>query len=292
MKTAAVTGATSGIGFAVCRALARSGFGVIGIGHSPENCQRALDNLKEEFPDTPVLFLCGDLMQQREVVRLASELNEYVDNFCGGHLYALINNAGCVRSWYSTTEEGYEQQFALNHLAAFHLTYFLLPALLRGTAEGGGRVLITSSGSHKGMKMHWDDPMMARRYNPLLAYKQSKLCNMLLAQALNDRFGCLGLRAYGVDPGLVRTDIGLKQTGTLVSLIWSLRKKSGVDPEIPAQTYAFLCGQAEAPKGLYYYLCKEQDFSKEVNKENADRLFALSERLCGVEYGRYLKCMS
>ena len=90
--------------------------------------------------------------------------------------------------------------------------------------------------------------------------------------------------AYTVDPGLVNTDIGNKQTGSLVNLIWTLRKKHGVPPEVPAETYVFLCEQEAAPDGLYYYLCRKRKFSGEVTSENADRLFELSEKLCGTEY--------
>jgi hypothetical protein len=42
---------------------------------------------------------------------------------------------------------------------------------------------MTSSGSHKRMKVHWKDIMYKHGYNPLLAYKQAKLCNMLFALA-------------------------------------------------------------------------------------------------------------
>ena len=73
-------------------------------------------------------------MQQREVIRISEEITSYLNDKCDGKLYALINNAGCVRSWYMTTEEGYEQQFALNHLAGFLLTYKLLPALIKARA--------------------------------------------------------------------------------------------------------------------------------------------------------------
>jgi NAD(P)-dependent dehydrogenase (short-subunit alcohol dehydrogenase family) len=117
-------------------------------------------------------------MQQREVVRVADEINQYLNEKCNGELYALINNAGCVRSWYMTTDEGYEQQFALNHLAGFLLTYKLLPALKKAQ----GRVIMTGSESHKGIKVNWDNIMLLRRYNPLTAYKQSKLCNILFAK--------------------------------------------------------------------------------------------------------------
>ena len=56
-------------------------------------------------------------------------------------------------------------------------------------------MLITGSGSHKGIRMHWDDVMLRRGYNPLTAYKQSKLCNLLFAKALNDRYPQYGVRA-------------------------------------------------------------------------------------------------
>jgi NAD(P)-dependent dehydrogenase (short-subunit alcohol dehydrogenase family) len=175
-----------------------------------------------------------------------------------------------------TTEDGYEQQFALNHLAGFRLTYELLPYLLKE----GGRVIMTSSESHKNMKVRWSDVMMRKHYNPLLAYKQSKLCNMLFAQGLNDRYGAKGLHAYGVDPGLVNTDIGNKTSG-IVDFVWKIRKRFGVRPTVPAQDYLYLCEQCEPPAGLYFHHCKSIKYNKQVTTENAKRLFELSEQLCG-----------
>ncbi|MEA4888999.1 MAG: SDR family NAD(P)-dependent oxidoreductase [Clostridiaceae bacterium] len=282
MKTIVVTGATSGIGLETVRILIRKGFFVIGIGHSEANCERAKASILSEKPDVPITYFAADLMQQREVLRVTEEIAAFVNVNCKGELYALINNAGCVRSWYMTTDEGYEQQFALNHLAGFLLTYGLLSFL----KKANGRVIMTGSESHKGIKVHWDDIMLHRGYNPLTAYKQSKLCNLLFAKGLNDRCAAPECRAYVVDPGLVNTNIGNKETGKLVNYIWTLRKRQGVSPAIPAETYAFLCEQEHLPEGLYYYLCKERNFSKQVTCENADRLFTLSERLCGIHYNR------
>ena len=119
--------------------------------------------------------------------------------------------------------------------------------------------------------------MLRHRYNPLLAYKQSKLCGMLFAKGLNDRYARTGVRAYVVDPGLVNTDIGNKGTGGLVNLVWKLRKGSGVSPAVPAKTYAFLCDSGHQPQGLYYDQCRERRYSRQVTRENADRLWKLSE---------------
>lgn len=92
----------------------------------------------------------------------------------------LINNAGCAQSYYTTTEDGIERQFALNYLSAFQLTFLLLPYIIRSK----GRVIMTGSESHKGIKVHWGDIMLTNGYNPLTAYKQSKLCDILLAKGL------------------------------------------------------------------------------------------------------------
>lgn len=282
MKTVLITGATSGIGLEVARLLARQGYHVLGIGRNEARCRQAEASILTENPEARVTYFTADLMHRREVVRIASIIRNLLDAQYNGELHALINNAGCVRSRYMTTEDGYEQQFALNHLAGFLLTHTLLPAL----KKAHGRVIMTGSNSHKGIRVRWQDPMLRRWYNPLIAYKQSKLCNILFAKALNDRFEDFGVRAYVVDPGLVRTDIGNKETGFLVNLIWSLRKRHGMPPTVPAETYAYLCREEPAPEGLYYYLCKEKAYSRQVTGDNARRLFELSERLCGIRFGQ------
>lgn len=280
MKTIVITGATSGIGLATALELADNDFNIIGIGRDQARCESAREMIRSRFPSADVTFFTANLMQQCEVNRVCDEISNHLENRCGGELYSLINNAGCARSWYTTTEEGYEQLFALNHLAGFLMTYRLLPYLLRAK----GRVIMTASESHKHMRIHWDDVMFQRSYHPLLAYKQSKLSNILFAKALNDRYGWQGLHAYAVDPGLVRTEIGCKNTGGIVSLVWNRRKRHGVSPDIPAKTYAFLCARESVPEGLYYHLCKPERFSAQVDWKNAERLFRLSEKLCGIRY--------
>ncbi len=282
MDIVIVTGATSGIGLAVTRALLKRGYRVLGVGRCEKNCKTAESELEKEYPGANVRYYYGDLMQQREVKRLSEALRRDIDGHREGKLYALINNAGCARSWYATTEEGYEQQFALNHLAGFLLAHYMLPCLKKGR----GLIVMTGSGSHRHMKVRWDDIMFEKRYHPLLAYKQSKLCNLLFAVALNKRFSNDGIRAYVVDPGLVKTDIGFKDTGRLVRFVWSMRRRRGAMPQVPAKTYAFLL-DAEPPEGgLYYRQCRRAGYSRRVTEKDADRLFELSEHLTGVVFGK------
>ncbi|NLT13964.1 MAG: SDR family NAD(P)-dependent oxidoreductase [Clostridiales bacterium] len=288
MKTVVVTGATSGIGFAVCAELLMRGCRVIGLGHSKKNCRAAREKLLLINPAYDVTYFWGDLMQQTEVVRLAGRIKSDLLRNNGGELAALVNNVGCVRSWYMTTGEGYEQQFALNHLSGFLLTHELFGPLVKG----GGVILFTSSGSHKLMKMNWQDLMFQRRYRPLYAYKQSKLCNMLTAFELNSRYAGQGIRAYGINPGLVRTEIGSKNTGKLVDFVWKQRSRHGVDPSVPARVYGDMICTGQKAEGLYHGAGGLMKHSGEVNRKNAVKLFEISESLCHIRFGVSEECLS
>lgn len=276
-KTVVVTGATSGIGYAVCDLLLGRGFRVFAVGHSGENCSAAKEKLLSAHPGAAIECFCGDLVHQQEVLRVAEEIMARLDADSGSELFGLVNNAGCVRSWYMTSDEGYEQQFALNHLAGFLLTLKLMPYLKKAR----GRVLFTSSQSHKMTRMRWSDLMLQRGYNPLRAYKQSKLCNMLTALEFNRRFHADGVTFFCVDPGLVNTQIGNKRTGWLVDTVWRARSKKGNPPEVPARTYLYLLTGEEPQKGLYFRDCAPEAYSGEVNEANGQRLYRISAKLCG-----------
>jgi NAD(P)-dependent dehydrogenase (short-subunit alcohol dehydrogenase family) len=277
MKTVVITGATAGIGFEAARAIAAQGMRVIGVGRSREKCDKAKAALLSVMPEANVDYVCGDLSIQSDVHAVADAIIGMLD---GDGLWTLINNAGGVRSWYTTTADGYELQFALNHLAGFLLTHRLWLHL----KKAGGRVIMTGSNSHKKTRIRWDDVMHKQHYSCLMAYKRSKLAGMLFAAELNRRQR--EVKAYVVDPGLVNTDIGGKDTGGIVEAFWNLRRRGGVEPEVPAQTYAYLCSRQPAPEGLYYHNCRPAKYSRRVDAAaDAKRLFELSEQLCGIKFG-------
>ncbi len=282
-KTIVVTGATAGIGYAAARALAACGAYVIGVGRSAGRCREAQAAIRTELPGARLWFAVADLSSQRQVRGLAAAIREQVEAAGGGWIDALVNNAGAVSSWYVATEDGYELQFAVNHLAAFLLTHELMPLLCQAPA---GRVVTVSSGSHRGARIHWADVMYRRGYHCLAAYKQSKLANVMFTAELNRRLGeGSRVRAYAADPGLVNTAIGLKGTGGLVRWVWDRRRARGATPEQGAETVVFLAADPsiEGARAIYWKDCRPARPSRyALRVGEAARLWALSERLCGI----------
>ena len=287
-KTVVVTGATSGIGFATARELAQKGARVIGIGRSKTRCTEAEALIKTTVPAGVITFYQADLASQKQIRALAATITDQIKREGRGVLDALINNAGTFTSWFVTTGEGFELQFAVNHLAPFLLTHQLLPLLMAAPA---GRIVSVSSGSHYGTIIHWKDPQLRRHYNGLWAYKQSKLANVMFIAELNSRLGTNStLRAFAADPGLVNTEIGLKQTSGLAYWVWEKRKVKGHSPAAGAATSIFLVSDpaVQNTDAFYWKNCSPTPPSRYVKQTEARRrLWRLSEKMCGISYADY-----
>jgi len=285
-KVIVITGATSGIGLATAKELVGRGAYVIGTGRSKERCLKAEEEIRSSFPKAKLYYLTVDLSSLNEVARLASEVHDKLSADGINKIDVLINNAGTVSSWYVSTVDGFELQFAVNHLAPFRLTYELLP-LLQQSQEG--TIIGVSSGSHFRTKIHWKDVLLRKHYNCLLAYKQSKLANVLFATELNRRLKSSGsgIRAFAADPGLVNTNIGLKGTDGIVKTVWKMRSKSGIAVEQPAHAISYLASEPAARQSgkVYWKDCAPLKPSRYSQLEEVgSRLWELSERMCGVKY--------
>lgn len=282
-KIIVITGATSGIGKAALQALAVEGHTLIGTARNAEKADSAKQTVLADTPNADVDYLPADLSSQSQVRQLAQNIQEKIDLLGFTGLDVLVNNAGVVSSWFTLTEDGYELQFAVNHLAPFLLTNLLLPTLQRCETS---RVLTVSSGSHHNTHIHWKDIMFRKHYRTLRAYKQSKLANVLFTYEFNRRLGHnTNPKAYAVDPGLVNTMIGAKGTGGLVNWFWNRRRHGGESPELAAETIVYLAMRRQLPEAgsWYWKTCHPIQPSRYAQREDtAARLWDLSARLCGL----------
>lgn len=287
-KTVVVTGATSGIGLATVKALCARGAYVIGVGRSAEKCIKIKKEISESFPETVIEYLTADFSSLDNIRQLAQDIRKTIGSLGKNHLDVLINNAGTFTSWYISSAEGFEMQFAVNHLATFLLTNLLFPLLNNATEA---RIITVSSGSHYRTKMHWNDLLLRKHYNCLLAYKQSKLANVLFTRELRRRLGS-GSRivAFAADPGLVNTGMGLKNTVGIAKLVWSIRKNSGRTPMEAAETIVFLAEDKHVRNSgdIYYKDCKPKKANpRGLDEESAMRLWKISEKMCGIRSEDY-----
>lgn len=198
-RVAVVTGANSGIGYATARELARKGARVVLACRSERRGGEARDRLLGEVPGANAEFARLDLGD------LAS-VREFATSFPYDRLDLLVNNAGVMALPYSTTADGFETQFGINHLGHFALTGLLLPPLLATT---GARVVTVSSTMHAVANIDIHDLNSERRYRRWIAYARSKTANLLFVHELAHRLAAHGsdVIAAAAHPGYAATNL-------------------------------------------------------------------------------------
>ena len=198
-KIVLITGSTDGIGKETALQLAQRGATVIVHGRSVERCQAACDDIRRATGNSNVDFVVADLSSQRQVRRMAAEIQERTDG-----LQVLINNAGVILLTRQVTEDGLEATFAVNHLAPFLLTHLLLDRLRQSAPA---RIINVSSTVHYDAQIKVDNLQSEKNYNGINAYKLSKLGNVLFTFELADRLEGSDVTANCLHPGVVATKL-------------------------------------------------------------------------------------
>jgi NAD(P)-dependent dehydrogenase (short-subunit alcohol dehydrogenase family) len=193
-RTALITGASQGIGFAIAQALAKAGAHVILNGRTRAPLEDAMHALCESGARAGVsAFDVTDASQVNAAVDVIESTIAPLD--------ILVNSAGIMAAPLARDGRGYESQFATNHLGHFQLTARLWEALSRAD---GARVVSVSSLGHRYSPVIFDDPNFEHReYNPWTAYGQSKTANILFAVELDKRGRDAGVRAFSLHPGSI-----------------------------------------------------------------------------------------
>ncbi|MEV2274527.1 oxidoreductase [Nocardiopsis sp. NPDC049922] len=189
-RTAVVTGANSGLGLETTRILARKGMRVVMAVRDEEKGEAAAASV-DGVTEVRRLDL-ADLDSVRAFARAWD-----------GPIHLLINNAGVMAIPKSTTKDGFETQFGVNHLGHFALTNLLLPQVT-------GRVVTVSSGLHRLARgIEFDDLNLDEGYTPNRAYAQSKLANLLFTLELQRRLEAAGspVLATAAHPGYAATNL-------------------------------------------------------------------------------------
>ncbi|NGM12022.1 oxidoreductase [Verrucosispora sioxanthis] len=277
-KFAIVTGGYSGLGLATTRALAAAGARVLVPARRTDVAREAVAGIAGVEVDELDL---ADLDSVRNFADRVLESGRPID--------ILINNAGIMATPLTRVGEGWEAQFATNHLGHFALVNRLWPAL---TADGGARVVVTASGAGETPRINWDDVHFENGYDKWAAYSQSKSANILFAAEL-DRLGrAAGVRAFSVNPGYILTPLQRHLSKEeMVGAGWIDENGTALLPEFraPEQGAATQVWAATSPRladagGGYCQACTvAKTFDGPADREAAERLWALSAELTGVD---------
>jgi NAD(P)-dependent dehydrogenase (short-subunit alcohol dehydrogenase family) len=269
-----VTGATSGIGQATAAALAGQGAQVVLVGRDRGRAEKAAAEVAAAGGPAPQLEI-ADLASMGQVRALADRLGalERID--------VLVNNAGLMAGQRRVTADGYDEVFAVNHLAPFLLTNLLLSQL---TAAGPARVITVTSGAHAAARLDLDDLQLEHDWEGWRAYADSKLANILFTRELARRLAGSAVTANCAHPGLVRTRFGREVRGPMRVGV-TLARPFMLSPQRGATTIVYLATSPEVAgaTGGYYVKSRPREPSPAARDDAAARrLWQLSEELTGL----------
>src|SRR5271154_3897091 len=196
-RRAIVTGGASGIGIETARTLAGAGAEVTLAVRNLEAGERTAADITDSTGSKQVFAAPLDLADQASVAAFVAGWE--------GPLDILVNNAGVMASPLMRTPEGWEMQFATNHLGHFALATGLHHAL---AAAGTARVVSVSSSAHHRSPVVFEDIHFEHRpYDPFTAYGQSKTANVLFAVEATRRWASDGITVNALMPGGIRTNL-------------------------------------------------------------------------------------
>ncbi len=193
------------------------------------------------------------------------------------------------------TRQGFESQFATNHLGHFALTGLLFDTIRRGE---DARVVTVSSLEHKGGAIHFDDLTGARSYSPRGFYRQSKFANVLFALELDRRVRAAGIpvRSVLAHPGWSATNLQTSApTGVMKQLMRIGNRVLAQSAEMGALSQLYAAVDPGAESGSFYgpdglgelrgHPTRVRPAPSATDAGTARRLWELSEELTGVSFG-------
>ncbi|KAF3915611.1 hypothetical protein ABW21_db0207998 [Orbilia brochopaga] len=298
-KTVVITGVsphTLGSEFALTIA-AHSPKLLVLAGRSADKLNKVTEEIKAKHYDANVKTLLVDLASLESARKAGDELASWEDV---PSIDVLVNNAGIMAQPYSKTVDGFESQFGINHLGHFVFTKRLMPKILAAARAGREpRIINISSSGHRMFGINWDDVNFddGKTYDPWAAYGQSKTANVLFSLGLAEKYGGKGVYSYSVHPGLVvETNLGSHlDTKAVMELLHSDKTP---EPDIPliektlqqgtsTHVVAAFDPEIKNANGKYLADCiiadhRVKDYA--ADKENAKKLWELSEKLTGEKY--------
>ncbi|MDT7590604.1 MAG: hypothetical protein QOH45_135 [Pseudonocardiales bacterium] len=281
-RRAIVTGGASGIGIETARALAGIGADVTLAVRNTDTGALVAADITASTGNASVQVAPLDLTDRASIAAFVAGWR--------GPLHLLVNNAGVMATPETHTAEGWELQFATNHLGHFVLATGLHGALAAGASAGEARIVVVSSSATFRSPVIFDDLHFQHRpYDPWDAYGQSKTANVLFAVGATARWAGEGITANALMPGAIRTNLQRHVGGLRAQRYLWKTPEQGASTSVLLATSPLLKGIG----GRYFVNNEEAVVVDEAPADltgvpayaldpvSADRLWEVSEQLVG-----------
>jgi NAD(P)-dependent dehydrogenase (short-subunit alcohol dehydrogenase family) len=274
-KIAIVTGGYSGIGLETTRALVTAGAKVI---IPAKRTDIACKNLEGIVPNEDIVEM--NLENLNSVKKFTEDFKE---NF--KKLDLLINNAGIMACPETRIGNGWESQFAVNHIGHFLLTKELMDTMAENDSA---RFVSLSSSAHSLTGILWDDIHFQNNpYDKWMAYGQSKTASSLIAIEFHRRMVDKGVSGFSVHPGGILTPLQRHlQKEEMVALGWidengspSEMAKNFFKTTSQGASTTLWCATSSSLNGIGGVFCEDCDIAKRKNEvdESLQRYFGVAD---------------
>jgi len=279
-KMVVITGATSGIGYAVARKYASRGARLLCINRNQAKSERLQSEIQSEF-GVECDFLIADLSKLSDIHRVADELaglKSAID--------VLIHNAGVYLTQREITSDGLEKVWVVHYLASFIISYRLMDKL---KAQQQARIIMVGSEGHRfaawGLRLD-DLNWKKRRYSGLGSYGSAKLAQLLAMICFNELIKDSGVSINTMHPGAVKTETG-QENGALYR--WFKKncfdrtlKSSAMSAE--ALYYLGISKEVEGVSGKFFNLTTlEEPAPPALDREVARQLWDSTLAMSGLQ---------
>lgn len=241
-RTAVVTGANRGIGYAVAKELLGEGYRVVAVVRDDARAREARAALELAVPGAHVDAVAGALDSVASTRALAAGIAERAPR-----IDVLVHNAGLWPSERRLTVDGFEEAYAVNHLAPFVLNRVLEPTLLASRA----RVVQVSAGLYVKGKPDAARTPRGDDFHAMWTYATTKAANLALVPVFARRWAQTGVTIDAVHPGVIRT--GLGDRGGVLGFVLRLVKHAWKAPERGARPVVRLATDPELTRGSGRY---------------------------------------